>query len=261
MEILFIGDIVGRPGRDFLRDALENIKNKNNIDFVIANAENAAGGFGLTPQTASDLFDTGINAFTLGNHAFAKKDAWNELGNDRRIARPANYPPGTPGSGYQIFNLITDERIAIVNLAGRVFMQSVDCPFRTMDTVLEEIGPDVPNIIVDIHAEATSEKMAMGWYLDGKVSAVIGTHTHIQTSDNRILPNGTAYMTDAGMTGVVDSVLGMDKDTVVQRFITQINGKFTLAEGRCALQGAIISTNNLGKATSIRRVFIDTIDE
>jgi len=257
LEILFIGDIVGRPGRDFLNDSLETLIYSNDIDFVIANGENAAGGFGLTHQTAGDLYDCGIDAITLGNHAFAKRDSWRELGEDKRIARPANYPPNTPGSGYQIFPLRSGNTIAVVNLVGRVFMLPVDCPFRTVDTVLQEIGNQAVNIIVDIHAEATSEKVAMGWYLDGRVSAVIGTHTHIQTSDDRILPRGTAYMTDAGMTGVVDGVLGMDKDVVVQRFITQINGKLTLGEGRCELQGVIISTDNSGKAVATKRVRVD----
>lgn len=257
MEILFIGDIVGRQGRGFLGESLEKLIIENNIDFTIANGENAAGGFGLTHQTMGELFDYGVDAITLGNHAFAKRDSWRELGDDLRIARPANYPPGTPGFGYQVFNLRSGDSIAIINLVGRTFMPTVDCPFRTADTILNEIGDRAVNIVVDMHAEATSEKVALGWYLDGRVSAVIGTHTHIQTADDRILPRGTAYMTDAGMTGVVDGVLGMDRDVVIQRFITQINGKLTLAEGRCELQGVIVSTSPTGKALSTKRVKVD----
>lgn len=254
-RILFIGDISGSSGRGAVGKLLRALRSRLNADFVIANGENAAGGLGITKPTATALFNAGIDVITLGNHTFAKRDVASYLDEELRILRPGNYPPGVPGRGWGIFKAKTGDSVAVINLMGRVFMDPLDCPFRTADTALAEINGDPPIIVVDMHAEATSEKVAMGWYLDGRVSAVIGTHTHVQTSDERVLPKGTAYMTDAGMTGVVDSVLGLDMEVVLNRFLTQMPGKFTLAEGATALCGALITIDaESGRAVAIERV-------
>ncbi len=218
MRILFIGDIFGRPGRKAVNDNLKDICSEYGIDFVIANGENASGGSGLTKENAKELFNYGIDALTMGNHVWDKKEILQFIKGENRIIRPANYPEGTPGQGWQIFDL-RGIRIAVINLLGRVFMSGVDCPFRTADIVLEKTDDCVIKI-VDFHAEATSEKEALGWYLDGRVSAVLGTHTHVQTADERILPGGTAYISDVGMTGPRDSILGVDKDIILEKFIT-----------------------------------------
>jgi metallophosphoesterase (TIGR00282 family) len=219
------------------------------------NAENAAGGLGLTKPTACALLDAGADALTLGNHSFAKRDLLEYLKNEPRVLRPANYPPGAPGRGWGVFSASDEHKLAVVSLLGRTFMAPIDCPFRALDSVLAEIDADTSTVVVDMHAEATSEKKAMGWYADGRASAVIGTHTHVQTSDEGILPGGTAYITDVGMTGVHDSVLGLDKDSVIQRFLTQVPGKFTLAEGQAMLQGVVVEIDpRTGRAASIERV-------
>lgn len=249
--LLFIADISGRPGRKAVAKLVEPLRERYDIDLVVANSENAAAGLGLTKPTAAELFDAGVDVITLGNHAFAKRDVYTLMDTEARILRPANYPPGAPGHGWGIFETPKGEPVGVINLMGRVFMNPLDCPFRTANAVLEEMEDDTATILVDMHAEATSEKMALAWYLDGRVSAVIGTHTHIQTSDERVLPGGTAYLTDAGMTGVHESVLGLDKDTVIERFIKQIPGKFLLAEGEATLQGAVVRTE---PATSIERI-------
>lgn len=257
MKLLFVGDVMGRPGRRALGNLLGALRTQYGADFVVANGENAAGGLGITQQTAAELLEAGVDVITLGNHCFAKKDVMNLLQTERRILRPANYPPGTPGNGFGVFETSQGARIAIVNLLGRVFMDPIDCPFRTADAVLSEIAGESNVIIVDFHAEATSEKQAMGWHLDGRVAAVIGTHTHVQTSDERVLPGGTAYITDAGMTGVLDSVLGLDKVCVVRRFLTRLPDKFTVADGKATLQGVALEIDpGEGKAISIERLSV-----
>jgi len=257
VRILFVADIVGNPGRGAAINLVAALRSSRDIDFVIANAENAAGGLGITAPTASALLGAGIDALTLGNHAFAKREAWNLLADEPRLLRPLNYPPQAPGRGWGLFQTAQGEHLAVVNLMGRAFMHAIDCPFRAADSVLEEIGDRSRVVVVDVHAEATSEKVAMGHYLDGRVSAVIGTHTHVATSDECILPAGTAYLTDAGMTGVRDSVLGMDKNAVVERFITGIAGKFVLARGEASLQGVLLEVDSLsGRALSIERVSV-----
>ncbi|RYD05399.1 hypothetical protein N752_08630 [Desulforamulus aquiferis] len=209
MRFLMIGDIVGNPGRRAIIDNLNYLRSELRVNFVIANGENAAGGHGITKDIAKQLFTAGIDVFTMGNHVWNKKEIIDYIDKEKRLLRPANYPPGTPGLGYNIYNSPCGNKIAVINISGRVFMQELDCPFRTISQILEEINGKAKIIVVDFHAEATSEKMAMGWFLDGKVSAICGTHTHVQTADERILPNGSAYITDIGMTGPRDSVIAL----------------------------------------------------
>lgn len=253
-----MGDIMGNPGRRAVSHMLAALRSQHEAHFVIANGENAAGGLGITIPTASELFRAGVDVITLGNHSFAKQDALKLVADNPRVIRPANYPPRAPGNGWGTFETSNGESITVINLLGRTFMSPMDCPFRTVDAVLEEIGANTKAIVVDMHAEATSEKVAMGWHLDGRASAVIGTHTHVQTSDERVLPAGTAYLTDAGMTGVRDSVLGLDPKLVVERFITQLPNKFTLAAGPCVVRGALVEIDAAtGRALGIQRISVD----
>lgn len=241
MKILFIGDIVGRKGRKVLKEVILRLKEKTNIELCIANGENAAGGFGLTKKIAEEIFSSGVDVITGGNHIFAKKEVY-EIIDDLPIVRALNYPPGVPGRGV-IFLSCKGQKVAIINLCGRVFMDSLDCPFRTIDCALREISNSVKIIIVDIHAEATSEKVALGWYLDGRVSAVIGTHTHIQTADAKILPKGTAYITDVGMVGSPNSVIGVKKDLVIKKFLSLLPVRFEMAEDEGIFGGVFIDIN------------------
>lgn len=234
---------------------LEGLRSRLNCGFVIVNGENAAGGLGITVPTATALLGAGADVLTLGNHTFAKRAVAPYLDDEIRIVRPANYPPDVAGRGWGVYRARTGESVAVINLMGRTFMDPVDCPFRAADAILGQIGSETKVIIVDMHAEATSEKIAMGWHLDGRVSAVIGTHTHVQTSDERVLPSGTAYLTDVGMTGVMDSVLGLGREVVIERFLKRVPGKFELAEGPACLHGAVIEVDvETGRATSIERV-------
>ncbi len=255
--ILFIGDISGKPGRRAVSKLLGPLRDRYAADLVIANAENAAGGIGLTKPTAKELLDAGIDVITLGNHAFAKRDIHPMLDQEPRIIRPANYPVGVPGRGWGEYEARRGRRVTVINLVGRVFMNPVDCPFVCTNSILAGLPEEARTVVVDMHAEATSEKMAMGWHLDGRVSAVIGTHTHIQTSDERVLPHGTAYLTDAGMTGVHDSVLGLDKDAVLEKFLLQIPGRFEVAEGEATLQGVVLTIDpQSGRALDIQRISV-----
>lgn len=253
MRFLAIGDVVGRPGRNILKSTLSKLKENYKIDVVIANCENAAGGNGLTKKVADELFSIGIDVMTMGNHVWANKEIFSFIENETRIIRPANYPEGTtPGRGYNVFEK-NNVKFAVINLCGRVFMENLDCPFRKIDEILEKI--ECPIIIVDFHAEATSEKIALGFYVDGRVSCVYGTHTHVQTADEKILPNGTAYITDIGMTGPYDSVLGVDKDIVIQKFTTLLPVRFEVAKGKAQFNGIVFEVdNNNGKAVSIERI-------
>src|SRR6478752_1916663 len=221
MNILFIGDIFGAPGRRIVADHLQDIIQTNRIDLAIANAENAAGGFGITPSIAEDLFHLGLDVLTSGNHVWDKRDLYDYLSRQRRLLRPANYPDG-PGHGLVTVKARNGVECAVLNLQGRTYMPSTDCPFRKADLLLSQIDPAVKVRFVDFHAEVTSEKMAMGWYLDGRVSAVVGTHTHVPTADTRILPGGTAYQTDAGMTGPYESVIGVETGVILKRFLTAL---------------------------------------
>lgn len=257
MKILFIGDIVGRPGRNCLARCAPAICADRHIDLVAANAENAAGGLGATPKVLEDIFKAGVHAVTLGNHTWRKKELAAGLDALDRVVRPANYPKEVPGRGSALIELPDGRRVGIVNLVGRVFMKPVDCPFRAGMEAVKALRNQTSMVIVDMHAEATSEKGAMGWYLDGLCTAVVGTHTHIQTADERILPGGTAFITDVGMTGPVDSILGVERDTVVHTFVTGMPSKFNVAKGRAALNAVVIEADEAsGKASSIERLVV-----
>nr|WP_245523171.1 TIGR00282 family metallophosphoesterase [Thermosediminibacter oceani] len=254
---MLIGDIVGRPGRSIIRETLPDLRKSLNIDFVIANAENAAGGNGITKKIAEELFACGIDFLTMGNHVWDNKDVFNFIEEELRMVRPANYPPGTPGRGSQVVDIDEGLRIGILNISGRVFMPSLDCPFRAADRELEKLKKVTNIIVVDFHAEATSEKQAMGWYLDGRVSLVAGTHTHVQTADERILPEGTAYITDVGMTGAYDSILGIEREPVIRKFLTQMPSKFEVAKGISQLNAIVVEIDNTsGLARKIQRINI-----
>jgi hypothetical protein len=256
MKVLFIGDIVGKPGRRAVRNLLPGIINRFKTDLVIANGENAAGGFGITEKVADELFGYGISVLTSGNHIWDKKEALGLLDKEDRIIRPLNYPPGVPGRGSLIYRH-NGLNIAVLNASGRVFMPPLDCPFRRTDEELEMIGNEARVILIDFHAEATSEKIAFGHYLDGRVSAVIGSHTHVQTADEQVLPGGTAYITDVGMTGPAYSVIGVDKDQIIDKFLRQIPRKYNTAKGRSILSGVIIDIDEgTGKAREIMRLML-----
>jgi len=250
LNILAIGDIIGKPGRNAVKEILPGLCDEHNIDLVVGNGENAAGGLGLTPGTAEDLFDSGIDVITSGNHIWTHNDIIPYLNSELAILRPLNYPPINPGRGY-----LVKSNVLIVNLVGRVFMGHVDCPFRAMDQLLVEFEHKSIPIIVDFHAEATSEKVALGRYLDGRVSAVVGTHTHVGTADARILPGGTAYVTDIGMVGPRDSVIGDDPDAVIKRFLTQIPGRLSVGKGEVSFDAILVELDEkTGKALDIQRI-------
>ena len=253
MNLLFIGDIFASPGRRIVADHLRDIIATQQIDLAIANAENAAGGFGVTPSIAEELFSMGLDVLTSGNHIWDKKEIYDYLARQPRLLRPGNYPQA-PGSGVIVLHARNGTPCAIVNLQGRTHMPPTDCPFRKADQILAELGPSVKVRFVDFHAEVTSEKMAMGWYLDGRVSAVVGTHTHIATADTRILPGGTAYQTDCGMTGPYRSVIGVDTDIVIQRFLTGLPVRMEAARHGAELNAVIVDVDeSTGKARAIRR--------
>ena len=250
MKILAIGDIIGNPGRQIVQRLLPGIRQEYSIDMVIANAENVAGGFGLTSNTAKELFNAGIDVLTSGNHIWAQKEILPYLNSEMPILRPLNYPPGVIGRGY-----LVHKNVLVVNLIGRTFIGNFDCPFRAMDKLLAELKERPKITIVDFHAEATSEKVAMGFYLDGRVSAVVGTHTHVGTIDASILPKGTAYVSDIGMTGPIHSVIGDDIEDVLQRFLTDIPSRLTVAKGRSSLNAILVNVDEMsGSATSIERI-------
>ena len=250
MLILVVGDVIGKPGRGAVKALLPGFRQQYGLDMVIANAENAAGGLGLTSTTAKALFDAGVDVLTSGNHIWAQKEIIPYLDGDMPILRPLNYPPGVPGRGY-----LLSGQVMVVNLIGRTFISSYDCPFRAMDRLLAEVKNKPPIIIVDFHAEATSEKIAMGRYLDGRVSAVLGTHTHVGTIDAQLLPNGTAYVTDIGMVGPVDSVIGDDAEAVLSRFLTMIPHRLSVGKGKTAFDGVLVRVDDSsGRAISIDRI-------
>lgn len=255
MNILFIGDVVGRPGRFALQSRLGRLIDTGNIDLVVVNCENAAAGFGLTLDVARELYDLGADVLTSGNHIWDKKEIFDYLDRQPRLLRPANYPPGLPGRGQGVFTTNGGIKVGVLNLEGRIFMNNLECPFRTADARVAELRQQTPIILVDFHAEATSEKVALGHYLDGRVSAVIGTHTHVQTADERILPGGTAYLTDAGMTGSRDAVIGIRKELAIERFLTQLPVRFEVAKKDPFICGVKITVDETtGRATSVVRV-------
>ncbi len=253
MNVLFIGDIFASGGRSIVADHLQYIISTENIDLVVANAENAAGGFGITPLVADELFSFGLDVLTSGNHIWDKREIYDYLGRQERLLRPANYPEELPGRGVVVLKARNGVECAVINLQGRVHMPATECPFRKADEIVAALG-DVPVRVVDFHAEMTSEKMAMGWYLDGRVSAVIGTHTHVPTADARLLPGGTAFQTDAGMTGPYDSIIGVERETVLRRFLTSLPVRMEAARKNVQLHAVIVAIDEAsGKAVSIRR--------
>ncbi|UCG35632.1 MAG: TIGR00282 family metallophosphoesterase [Candidatus Omnitrophota bacterium] len=253
MRILFIGDIVGKPARNFLKEALPQIRNQEQIDFAIANGENTAGGSSITPDTAREVFDCGVDVITTGDHVFKKKESREVLAN-MEVVRPLNYGEFAAGKGY-VVKEVKGSNVAIINLLGRVFMNPLDCPFKAIRDNIEDIKRQAKIIIVDMHAEATSEKLAMGYFLAQKVSAVIGTHTHIPTSDERVIEGFTAYITDVGMSGSFDSILGREKHQVIEHFLTNMPVRFNLAQGDVRIQGVVIEVEEeTGKALSIKRI-------
>ena len=256
MKLLFIGDIVGRPGRDLLRRHLKALAASLAVDLVIANGENAAGGNGITRDNAKEIFGAGVDVITTGNHVWDKREALEFIVGEPRLIRPANYPDGTPGLGSYVVASRDGVRVGVVNVMGRVFLHAIDDPFRAADREIARVKADGAQVVfVDLHAETTSEKVALSWYLDGQVAAVIGTHTHVQTADERILPGGTACLTDVGMTGPHDGVIGMDKTAVIARFVTGLPGRFEPATGDVRLHGVTVTTDPAtGKALAIERV-------
>ncbi len=255
LKILFIGDIIGRPGRHLVRDALPRLIDQYMIDLVVANGENAAAGFGLTPDVVAELLDMEIDVLTTGNHVWDKRDGLICLEQEPALLRPANYPVETPGRGVGVFRTAAGLPVAVVNLEGRVFMKNLDCPFRKADAILKELGSDQRIVLVDFHAEATSEKGALAAYLDGRVSAVVGTHTHVQTADERVLPGGTAFISDVGMSGARDSVIGIRKELSIQRFMTQLPVRYEIAKKDPVLCGVVVTVDeDSGQAKNIERI-------
>lgn len=257
MNILFIGDIFASAGRGIVAENLNRLVTEHKIDLAIANAENSAGGFGITPLITEELLAMGLDVLTGGNHSFDKREIHDYYEHQPRLLRPANYPPGLPGGGVYTGVARNGVRYAVLNLQGRAHMANIDCPFRKADELLGSLDPAIRIRIIDFHAELTSEKTAMGWYLDGRATALIGTHTHVPTADARVLPGGTAYQTDAGMTGPYESVIGVDRDTIIRRFLTGLAGRMEAARHGVELHGAIIRADETtGKAIAIERLWL-----
>ena len=254
MKILFIGDVVGNLGRKTVKEMIPKIKKEYGIDFCIANCENAAGGSGITYVVAQELYKSGIDGITMGNHTWSKKEILNFIESDPKIVRPANFPRETPGTGSTI--LEKDKlKLGLINVQGRVYMSAADCPFKAAERELETLKKQVKVVIVDIHAEATSEKCALAWYLDGRASCVFGTHTHVQTADERILPNGTAYLTDVGMTGPYEGIIGMDRDIIIKKLILHMPERFELAQGKVQFNAVVVDVDErTGRTNSIVRI-------
>jgi hypothetical protein len=256
LKVLFIGDIIGEPGRKMVRASMRGLMERHGPDLVVANGENAAGGFGITPDIAEELFSLGIHCLTSGNHIWDKKEIEPYLAKQDRLIRPANYPEGNPGYGSVVLSTAAG-KAAVLNLEGRVYMSNLEDPFRAAEREIEKLKKETPVVFIDFHAEATSEKIALAWHLDGKASAVIGTHTHVQTADERILPGGTAFITDAGMTGPVDSVIGVKKEQAIARFLYQTPHRFEMAKGPVQLRAVIVDIDaSTGRAASIERIHI-----
>lgn len=257
MKILFIGDIVGKPGRRAVQEILPSLIGNREIDLVIANCENAAAGFGITRDVVEELYDAHIDILTSGNHIWDKKEVLGFIEDYETLLRPANYPGLVPGKGSVLMPTAAGDYVGVLNLAGRIFMQPIDCPFVTAKKEIGRLKAKTNIIIVDMHAEATSEKKALGWYLDGEVSAVLGTHTHVQTADDEVLPGGTAYISDVGMTGPFDSVIGIKKDTIIEKFLTQVPNRFDVAKGDIRLQGVFMDIDaQSGRANAIERISV-----
>ena len=254
MKILFIADILGGPGRKVVGALLPHLIKDKEAEFCIANGENAAGGFGLTLELAEELFELGVDVITSGNHIWDRKEIYPILNTRRDILRPVNYPPDNPGRGVGVYNCRDGRPVGVINLQGRVFMKEIDCPFRSVIPVIDKLHEEARVVVVDLHAEATAEKIALGWYLDGRVSAVIGTHTHVQTADERVLPGGTGFITDAGMTGSIDGVIGIKKELAIQRFLSQTPNRFQPADSNLWMMGVLLEIDpDSGRTQSIER--------
>ncbi|MFX3624694.1 MAG: TIGR00282 family metallophosphoesterase [Ectobacillus sp.] len=257
MRILFVGDVVGSPGRKMVQEYVPKLKKKYFPAVTIINGENAAGGRGITEKIYRGFLESGAQAITLGNHAWDNREIFEFIDGAKYLARPANFPEGTPGKGL-IFVNSNGIEVAVINLQGRTFLPPIDCPFRKVDALIAEARKRTNIIFIDFHAEATSEKQMLGWYVDGRATAVVGTHTHVQTADNRILPNGTAYITDVGMTGPYDGILGMDREAVLKKFLTNLPVRFEVAEGRTQLSAVLLDVDpSTGKAKKIDRILIN----
>jgi 2',3'-cyclic-nucleotide 2'-phosphodiesterase len=260
MRILFIGDIVGSPGRQIVHDRLADLVEHQHIDLVIANAENSASGFGITPRIAEDLLQNGIAVLTGGNHSWDRKEIFDYMPHEPRLLRPANFAEGNPGKGLYIGTAKNGVKFAVLNLQGRVFLPSNDDPFKRADALLTELPDDVAFVLVDIHAETTSEKIAFGWYLDGRVTAVVGTHTHVTTADERVLPNGTAYITDVGMTGPHDGIIGMERTVIIKKFLDGLPTRFEVAAGDVQMNTVLIETDDAGPRNDAGRLRAKSIE-
>ncbi len=260
MRALFIGDIVGSPGRQIVRDRLADIVAQRQIDLVIANGENSASGFGITPRLADELLEMGIDVLTGGNHSWDRKEILEYLPHQPRLLRPANFPDGAPGTGIYLGTTKTGVKYAVLNLQGRVFLTPIDDPFRKADAELAKLPPDLAFVLVDLHAETTSEKLAMGWYLDGRVTAVVGTHTHVATADEHVLPQGTAFITDVGMTGPHGGVIGMDRDGIIKRFLDGLPARFEVASVDVQMNCVLIETDDAGQRNAAGRLRASSIE-
>lgn len=255
MRILFIGDIVGKPGRRAVARWLPEIKETRSVDFVVANGENAAGGLGANAETLDKLRKMGVDAFTMGNHVWQHKEFLRQIDGQDDVVRPANFPPGVPGVGWRVVGRPGETPVGLVNLQGRVFMQALDCPFRAADAALKDMAGRAPVVLVDVHAEATAEKIALGWYLDGRAAVVVGTHTHVPTADGRVLPGGTAYITDVGMCGPLDGIIGVDREPILRRFLTAVPERFEPAKGPLQFNAVYVEVDAAtGKAVGIERI-------
>jgi 2',3'-cyclic-nucleotide 2'-phosphodiesterase len=260
MRVLFIGDIVGSPGRQIVRDRLADLVAQQHIDLVIANGENSASGFGITPRLAQELLAMGIEVLSGGNHSWDRKEIMEYMPHEPRLLRPANFPEGNPGSGLYVGTAKNGVKYAVLNLQGRVFMTPLDDPFRKADCELVKVPPDVAFVLVDMHAETTSEKVAMGWYLDGRVTAVVGTHTHVATADEHVLPGGAAYITDVGMTGPHGGVIGMEKGAIIQKFIDGLPARFEVASGDVQMNCVLIETDDAAPRNAAGRLRARSIE-
>jgi metallophosphoesterase (TIGR00282 family) len=260
MRVLFIGDIVGAPGREIVRERLGDLISSKQIDLVIANGENSAAGFGITPRIAEELFGYGIEVLSGGNHSWDKREILEFMPHEPRLLRPANFPEGSPGSGVFVGTARNGVKYAVVNIQGRVFMASNDDPFRKTDLILATLPLDVSFVLIDMHAETTSEKVAFGWYVDGRVTAVVGTHTHVTTADERVLPRGTAYITDVGMTGPHDGVIGMDRMGIVKKFLDGMPARFEVAQGNVQMNCVLIETDDSGPRNDAGRLRAKSVE-
>jgi len=260
MRVLFVGDIVGSPGRQIVRDRLADIVAQREIDLVIANGENSASGFGITPRLAEELLKTGIDVLTGGNHSWDRKEILEYMPHEPRLLRPANFPDGSPGSGRYVATARNGVKYAVLNLQGRVFLTPIDDPFKKADELLKGLPDDTTFVLVDMHAETTSEKIAMGWYLDGRVTAVVGTHTHVPTADERVFPQGTAYITDVGMTGPHGGVIGMDREGIIKKFLDGLPARFDVASGDVQMNCVLVETDDAGPRNAAGRLRARSIE-